>query len=154
MFFFKHPDFEDDTLTLYPIHITPADRKLGFGREQVWRITLKNQRKEIGQISFRNGESQGIYYYGHIGYHIDPSWRGHGYAGRACRLIRSEILREGKNSVIITCDPDNVASKKTCQHLGCLLEGEVSVPKTLQKQFDISDRKLRFIWMLTSENGA
>ncbi len=150
---FRHPDYGDHELALYPIRVAPADRSLGFGQERVWRITLKNQKKEIGRISYRAGESQGIYYYGHIGYHIDPPWQGHGYARKACQLIRNEILRGGKSSVIITCDPDNIASRKTCLHLGCLLEGDVSVPETLQKRFEISARKLRFIWVLASQDG-
>lgn len=153
MIFFKHPEFSDDELFLYPIHVAPADRRLGFGQEQVWRIALKDSKKEIGRISYRAGESDGVYYFGHIGYHIDPPWQGHGYAGKACRLIRTEILRGGKSSVIITCDPDNMASKKTCLRLGCLLEGEVSVPEEFQERFDLNARKLRFIWVLASQDG-
>ena len=71
----------------------------------------------------------GIYYFGHIGYHIDPPYRGRHFAYRACRLIEQEIRMSGKTSVVITCDPDNQPSRKTCERLGCLFERETEVPE-------------------------
>jgi predicted acetyltransferase len=124
---------------------------MGFGREQIWRITLHDSRGEIGQISYRNGESRCIYYFGHIGYHIDEPYRGHHYARRACLLLRDEILLGGKQSAVITCDPDNGPSRQTCIRLGCLFEGETDVPEDLQKKYDISARKCRYIWLLAEE---
>ena len=143
-------EYTDGVIDLVPIHFTPPDPSMGFGREQIWRITLHNSRGEIGQISYRDGESRCIYYFGHIGYHIDPPYRGHHYAWRACRLIRDEILMSGKTSVIITCDPDNEASRKTCERLNCLLEGISSVPRDLQEKYDLSSMKCRYIWQITA----
>ena len=70
---FRHNrvEYSDGVIDLIPLHIAPPSRELGFGHEQVWRITLHNERQEIGQISYRDGESRCVYYYGHIGYHID-----------------------------------------------------------------------------------
>ena len=73
-------EYSDGIIDLIPIHFTPPDPAMGFGREQVWRITLHDHKGEIGQISYRNGESRCIYYFGHIGYHIDEPYRGHHYA--------------------------------------------------------------------------
>ena len=129
----------------------PPERELGFGHERVWRITEHGKRKEIGRISYRDGESLGVYYYGHIGYHVDAPWRGHHYARLACELIKEEIRRGGKSSVVITCDPDNGPSRQTCIRLGCLFEGETDVPEDLQKKYDISARKCRYIWLLAEE---
>ena len=80
-------EYTDQCIDLIPIHIQPPAKALEFGHEQVWSITLHDHRKEIGQISYRTGESRAVYYYGHIGYHIDPPYRGHHYAYRACRLL-------------------------------------------------------------------
>lgn len=99
------------------------------------------------------GEPGGLLY-GHIGYHIDPDYRGHRYAGRACRLLRQEILSSGKSTVVITCDPDNMPSRKTCRNLGCLLEGICAVPEQMQKDFDLSARKCRYIWRIKDETGT
>jgi len=144
-------EYTDGVIDLVPVHFTPPDPAMGFGREQIWRITLHNSRGEIGQISYRNGESRCIYYFGHIGYHIDEPYRGHHYARRACQLLRKEILLGGKNSAVITCDPDNGPSRQTCIRLGCLFEGETDVPEDLQKKYDISARKCRYIWHLSEE---
>ena len=145
MFFHRNrAEYTDGVIDLVPVHFTPPDPAMGFGREQIWRITLHNSRGEIGQISYRNGESRCIYYFGHIGYHIDEPYRGHHYARRACLL-------GGKNSAVITCDPDNGPSRQTCIRLGCLFEGETDVPEDLQKKYDISARKCRYIWHLSEE---
>ena len=144
-------EYTDHVIDLVPMHVVPPDRELGFGHEQIWRITLHNQRKEIGQISYRDGESRYVYYYGHIGYHVNPQYRGHHYALRACRLLVPEIRLSGKSSVIITCDPDNVPSRKTCEKLGCLYERTASVPEEIRKRYDIGPFKRRYIWKVEKE---
>ena len=150
-FFHRFPEYTDGEIDLFPIRLAPCDRELGFGREKNWRITEHGKKQEIGQICYRPGESEAIYYYGHIGYHIDAPWRGRHFAAKACRLIRGEILRSGKSSVIITCDPDNLASRKTCEALKCLWESEVDVDPELRRRYEISARKERYIWLLEQE---
>ena len=152
---FRHnrPEYSDGVIDLIPLHIGAPDRELGFGHEQVWKITLHDDRREIGQISYRDGESRCVYYYGHIGYHIDPPYRGRHFAYRACRLIRREIRLSGKTSAVITCDPDNEASRKTCIRLGCLYERTADVPEDIRRKFEISERKCRFIWHVSETDG-
>ena len=144
-------EYTDGVIDLVPIHFSPPDPAMGFGREQIWRISKHNCRGEIGQISYRNGESRCIYYFGHIGYHIDEPFRGNHFAARACQLLLNEIRMSGKRSVVITCDPDNIPSRKTCIHLGCLWEGIVPVPEDLQKKYEISSIKCRYIWRVSGE---
>ena len=62
---FRHnkPEYSDGVIDLIPIHIGAPNRELGFGHEQVWKITLHDERQEIGQISYRDGESRCVYYY-------------------------------------------------------------------------------------------
>ncbi len=153
-FFFRRrsPEFTDGVIDLIPLRVPPADPVLRFGRERIWRITPHGRGNEIGQISYREGESRCVFYYGHIGYHIDPAWRGHHYAWRACVLIRDEVFRSGKTSVVITCDPDNTPSRKTCEKLGCLYEGTVHVPQDILERFDINPVKCRYIWRV-GRNG-
>ena len=145
---FRHnrPEYSDGVIDLIPIHIGIPNKELGFGHEQVWRITIHNERHEIGQLSYRTGESPCVYYFGHIGYHIDPPYRGHHYAYRACKMIENEIRQSGKTSVIITCDPDNMPSRKTCVRLGCLFERVAQVPEDIYNKYEISHTKCRFIW--------
>ena len=146
LFFSRKAEFSDGEIDLIPLRDPRNDRELGFSREREWRITKHGSRQEIGRIAYRAGEGRGIYFYGHIGYHIDPPWRGKHYARKACLLLRSEIARGGKSSVVITCDPDNEASRKTCEALGCLRESVVDVDQDLQENYGISRRKIRYIW--------
>ncbi|MBO4470207.1 MAG: GNAT family N-acetyltransferase [Clostridia bacterium] len=151
MFFRRYRvEYTDGVIDLIPVHIGAPNRELGFGHEQVWKITLHNEQQEIGQISYRDGESRCVYYYGHIGYHIDPPYRGHHFAARACKLIEREIRLSGKTSVVITCDPDNEASRKTCCRLGCLFERITEVPEDIYRKFEISQSKCRYIWHIDS----
>lgn len=145
MFGFKRPEFTDGRIDLYPVRYGLPDPGPDFGREWIWRITEHGKKQEIGQISFRNGESAYIYYFGHIGYHIDPPWRGHGYACAACKLISPLFAAEAKSSLVITCDPDNIPSRKTCENLGCTLERIVSVPEFVRDRYEISTVKCRYI---------
>lgn len=147
-------EYSDGIIDLIPIHFTPPDPAMGFGREQIWRITLHDHKGEIGQISYRNGESRCIYYFGHIGYHIDEPYRGHRYARRACLLLEHEIRISGKSSVVITCDPDNEPSRRTCIGLGCLFEGITDVPEDIRRKYEISPVKCRYIWVLSEERNA
>jgi Predicted acetyltransferase len=150
---FRHfrAEYTDDVIDLVPLHFNGMNRDSGFGHEQVWRITLHNERQEIGQISFRDGESRIIYYFGHIGYHIDPPFRGNHYAYRACKLLEREIRLSGKTSVVITCDPDNDPSRKTCEKLGCYFERCAEVPEDIHERFEISRMKSRYIWLIGSD---
>ena len=142
----RRAEYSDEVIDLIPVHLNPPNRELRFGHEQIWKITLHNEKEEIGRISYRDGESRCVYYYGHIGYHIDPPYRGKHYAYRACRLIEREIRLSGKTSVIITCDPDNEPSRKTCLRLGCLFERIADVPEDIFQKYEISRQKCRYIW--------
>ena len=141
----------DGVIDVKLIRTLEPEESLRFGETRTFRITRHGKPWEIGQVSLRFGESPGIYYFGHIGYHVDPPYRGHHYAQRAVRLLRDEIRREGKESVVITTDTDNVASQKTCRALGCMLECVVDVPVEMQKKWELSARKMRFIWDLSRE---
>jgi predicted acetyltransferase len=49
---------------------------------------------------------------GHIGYAVVPWKRGRGHATQALRLLRERAREEGLGHVMITTDPDNIASQK------------------------------------------
>ena len=140
------PSMSDGMIDLYQIRLYPADPEMGFGEEFDYCICPHGSRKEAGQISLRIGESECMYYFGHIGYHIDPPWRGHNWSARACLMIRPLIRQLGKGSVVITADPENMASRKICEKLGCELESVVDVPERLQRKWELSARKCRYIW--------
>ena len=65
-----------------------------------------------------------------IGYTVYPMYRGHHYALKACRLLFQLAKQKyGMNSLIITCNPDNLPSRRTLEALGGELKAIVDVPK-------------------------
>lgn len=66
---------------------------------------------------------------GHIGYVVVPEFRRRGYATTILRLALQIARHEiGLERVLITCDVDNVASKRTIERNGGVLEGIIEAP--------------------------
>ena len=72
----------------------------------------------VGRCDLRIGHSEKLYYGGNIGYTVFPDYRGRHYAEKACRLLFELAERHALGYVIITCRPDNPASRRTCERLG------------------------------------
>ena len=72
----------------------------------------------VGGCDLRIGYNRNLYYGGHIGYHVDPIHRGHHYAAKACRLLLPFAKAHGMRYLYISCNPNNVASYKTCEAAG------------------------------------
>jgi len=97
-----------------------------------YRFKMENSKtgEHMGFINLRIGfGSNTTLYRGHIGYGVDEPLRGHGYAERACRLVLPFALQHGLNPVWITCNPDNIASRRTCERLGAELVETITVPE-------------------------
>jgi predicted acetyltransferase len=83
-----------------------------------------------GSISLRIANTEDIeMYLGHIGYHVYPPARGFRYAERAVRLLLPLARMHGINPVWITCNPDNTASRKTCERVGGRMIDIVPIPE-------------------------
>lgn len=67
---------------------------------------------------------------GHIGYSIHPDERRKGYATEQLRLSLGEAKKLGLEKVLVTCDKANVASARTIQKVGGILENEVISSET------------------------
>lgn len=144
------PEFTDGVIDLVPIRLFPPEEEMGFGEVYDYIIAPHGQRREAGRISLRLGESPCVYYFGHIGYHVDPPWRGHHYAARACALLEPLIAASGKSSIVITTDPDNMLSRHTCERIGCILESIVPVPPLMQSRWELSPVKCRYVWKINT----
>lgn len=84
---------------------------------------------KVGACDLRIGYSEGTYYGGNIGYRVEEPYRGRHYAGKACHLLFGLARRHGLDFLIITCNPDNVASRRTCEYAGGVLERIVDLPE-------------------------
>lgn len=83
----------------------------------------------VGGIGLRIGTNPEIEMFsGNIGYHVYPPARGRHFAERACRLLLPLARRHGMEKLWITCNPDNAASRRTCERLGAKLVDIVTIP--------------------------
>ena len=103
-----------------------------------YEIVLKHTREVVGLIDLRVGMNEELYYYGNIGYSIFVPYRGNHYALKACRMIVSIAKELKMERIIITCNPDNIASYKTIVGLKANLIGVEEVPlgHTIRRQGD------------------
>jgi len=67
---------------------------------------------------------------GHIGYDIRPSKWGKGYGNKILALGLQKAKEMGIEKVRITCDVDNVASRKIIEKNGGVLDSEIPNPET------------------------
>ena len=84
---------------------------------------------KLGTCDLRIGHTANLYYGGNIGYHIAEPYRGHHYAGKACLLLFELARMHNMEYVIITCNPENHASRKTCAYAGGTLLEIAELPQ-------------------------
>jgi len=96
----------------------------------VFHIYKKGKFNRIGRITLRLDENEEIYYIGHIGYNISKRYRGNYFAAKSCLLLKS-LLSTYKvtKEIILTVNPNNIASYKTCKYIGCTFIDSVRIPK-------------------------
>ena len=88
---------------------------------------LKGNKKGICDL--RIGYNDNLYYGGHIGYTVFPAYRGNHYAGKACLLLFELAKKHDMKYLYITCNPDNYASRKTCEYAGGTLLEIAELPQ-------------------------
>lgn len=147
----RRPAFSNGEIDLYMTSQDVSDALCGITDGYVFEIYRARSRDYVGYVSLRLGESPALYYLGHIGYRIEKSHRGHGYAEAACRLIAPLIARLRLGSVVITTDVDNLPSRRTCEKLGCVLERIAPVPPEYRAVCSGSTAKCRYIWLPAHE---
>jgi predicted acetyltransferase len=139
----------DDDLTLelasfqpHPIHKVPT---------YYFRMTHRDSREELGLINLRVASTPHIELYaGHIGYGVRPASRGHRYAARATRLLIPLARELNLNPLWITTDPDNIASRRSCELAGAEFVEIVEVPDRCIIHRDGHPRKCRYRLLVAS----
>ena len=152
--FSRRAMFADDQIELVLSNQDVADEACGIDDGYLFSIYRAKTRDYVGYVCLRLGESPALYYLGHIGYRIEEKHRGNGWAGRACRLMRPLIERLGMESVVITTNVENIASRKTCERLGCVLERIADVPPEQRTVCAGALQKCRYIWRMGQNENA
>ena len=121
-------DLKDDVICLQLDHSCDAQPEKRWLPAYYFNICLLDGTK-IGQCDLRLGHNEKTYFGGNIGYGIDEAYRGHHYAARACALLFRQAQKHQMEFVIITCDPANRASARTCELAGGHYLETVPIPE-------------------------
>ena len=105
-----------------------ADSELGMVPVYIFDICLIATDERAGSCELRVGYNDSIYYTGNIGYTVFMKHRGNRYAMKACLLLFELAKKHNMKKLIITCNPDNAASAKTCDLLGAKYITTVDIP--------------------------
>jgi predicted acetyltransferase len=152
MFAFKQfPFLTDGELSLIHDGFLDGDSAMERVPAYIFKIIRNQDKMPVGDIDIRIGLTAGLQQYGgQLGYGILPYCRGHYYAAKACLIIQSVALAHDMDQLWITCNDDNIASRKTCQYIGADYVDTVPVP-TSHDLYLRGDRwKCRYLWQLNN----
>ena len=141
----------DGTIDLRIEEKVPADPAKGYVPAYHYSIVLHGTTEKVGIVRLRVGNLPSLLTAGHIGYEIDEGHRGHHYAARACLLLGRVARAHGLRPVIITCAPENIASRRTCERIGASLRGTFDVPVDHEMYRKGSRKVCRYEWFVPDE---
>jgi tagatose 1,6-diphosphate aldolase len=119
----------DRDLELALVQRIPGDPARSYAPVYRFHMLLAGAGVIMGRIDLRIGDSEHLRFYGgQIGYGVDAPHRGHHYAARSVRLLMPLARRHGFTELWITCNPDNFASRRTCELAGAELVEIVDLP--------------------------
>ena len=116
--FFDPGILKDGELELVLAEVRPAEPANGIVPE--YKFEMRHETgASAGHLGFRIYLTDQLASYGgHIGYDVETQFRGAHFAARSCRLIFPLVRRHGIRELLITCAPDNLASRKTIESIG------------------------------------
>lgn len=120
----------DGELSLDLDEIKPGNARRKYVPQIRWHLIRDGRDNPAGYVNIRIGNTPEILLYvGHIGYFVEPDCRGRHFAERATRLLLPFARSEGLNPLWITCNPDNLPSRRTIERLGAEFVKIVDVPR-------------------------
>ncbi len=92
----------------------------------IWFLTDNDE--ILGAIEVRHFLNDGLRKYGgHIGYGVKPGRRGNGYRKTMLEMAADELKKLKLPQVLICCLEENIASAKTIENRGGVLEDKVDL---------------------------
>lgn len=90
----------------------------------------------VGMIDVRHRLNEHLVQFGgNIGYSVHPDFRRRGYASEMLALALKEAKKLGLEKAFVTCDSKNIASARTIQKNGGVLENEVPDEGRITKRY-------------------
>lgn len=135
--FGEYTTLSDDTIFLQLKAILPVNIEKQFLPRYLFNIVLNESGIVVGWLVLRGGLTDvSLQYGGHIGFAIEDKFQGNSYASRALALIRKFTNTIGLPQILLTCDDDNIASRKTIENAGGKLHKivtEIQIPNQDKK---------------------
>lgn len=112
-------DLIDGELTLRLRDVKPARPEIGWVAAMEFDMLHSGTGEQMGQLNLRFGVTDELLFHGgQIGYSVHPEFRGQHYSARAVRLVLPLAREAGMETIWITCDPENIASKRSIEIAG------------------------------------
>jgi predicted acetyltransferase len=126
-----------------------CDTRRGLVPQYDFELRLIGTTLKVGLVKLRIHLTDELEHFGgNLSYDVDEDYRGHRFAARGCRLLFPLAKRHGLKSLLITCSPDNTASRRTCELIGAryvdTIEAEIEPGKyrpTCRFAVDLEDAK-------------
>lgn len=123
----------------------PGDPTVNYVPAYRFALKRAGNSHAIGEIELRVGNTRDLIKYGgHIAYGVNAPYRGNRYAARACKLLLPLARAHGLTEIWITCNPDNTASRRTCELAGAVLIEIVDLPERLDMYQEGERQKCRY----------
>ncbi len=122
-------DLRDNEIKLVLNHTCEARKEISWVPTYYFDICIHDG-TVIGKCDLRLGYNEKTYIGGNIGYNIYEPYRGHHYAAKACRLLFRQARKHDMNYLIITCQPTNIASARTCELAGGVHIETTDIPES------------------------
>lgn len=144
--FFDTSFLKNDEISLIRERTADANEKSGWVPAYYFAVYDREGNK-VGECDLRIGHNDNTYYGGNIGYTVFPPYRGKHYAAKACKLLFELARMHGMEYLYISCDPDNVASRKTCEYAGGEFVETAILPEEneMRKNGEIAKCIFRFV---------
>ncbi|CAN5868297.1 hypothetical protein BH10CHL1_BH10CHL1_19710 [soil metagenome] len=144
----------DGDLELVIAEKRPGNLILNYAPTYRFKMMQVGQHKEMGTIDLRLGNTHHIVMYGgHIGYSVLPPYRGHHYAARSVLLLLPLARSHSLDPLWITCNPDNFASRRSCELAGFTFVEIVDLPPDTDMYLDGERQKCRYRRILSHEDN-
>lgn len=137
----------DGDLKLVLMRAAPADPDKGYVPEYKFEMQHTATGARLGAIRFRlSDEDRFNLYFGQIGYDVDAPHRGHRYAARAVQLLLPLVWEHGFRELWITCDPANIASRRSCELAGGQYVDTLDIPADNPMYLEGDRQVARYRW--------